>query len=147
MEEVSFMRIALGAVVAAIGLASLSGAALAQTPGPAVAPSVASSIPSCPALGPAPNLPDGADVGVKAESMNKGQEAYKSWVATAQANLDCRKAEIEGYRKQLDAIKAQADVKVADYNATVQSVNTVSDKWRASGEAYNNRAGGKKKKG
>lgn len=113
------MKVVLGAA-AAVMLFATAALAQTETAQPA-APAVAAQS-RCPAIQPAPTLPDGAAATM--DEIAAGDNAYQEWAPTLQATLQCRRAE------QAEAA-AVADALLQQHNAGVAALNTTTQAWTA----------------
>lgn len=112
------MRLLIGAAAAAFLMAA---PAVAQTP---AAPALTST---CGEYPPQPTLPDGASANRAA--MERGVEAYNTWITAAQAVQNCRNAEMTAWRTAYEGIGARNE-------ADVQSANALNATWRADLEEF-----------
>lgn len=115
------------------GAIALVGAAVAQTttapalPVPAAAPAVPPSPSSCPAYPPVPIIPDAAAV-KNTKQLNAGTETVNSYIAAYQQVHNCRVAEI-------DRLKAQVEARIAEARAGQAGALDLRNRWQTVGEA------------
>src|SRR5882757_5677584 len=146
LRRKSEMKLVIGAAFAAL--------ALMATPAFAQAASV------CPAMPPAPTLPDGSTASNK--DMQTGVKAYNDWAPKAKSHLECDRKEIEGMAASpkvatyIDAVTKLKEVgdspevvaykaRVEGFNGDVTRLNALGETWQKSGDTYNARTGAKKK--
>lgn len=119
------MRVIVGAALAAVLLAAPAMAQETPAPAPAAPQSQCGAIPPAPG-----DLPDGANATRRA--METANERVSAWVASANAILQCRRAEAE-------AARAAADALGGEYNTMNGSVRAVITGWEAEAAEYNAR--------
>ena len=111
-------------VLAAALMAAFATSAHAQetTSAPAaVAPS------SCPAVPAPPAPPNGARTG--AEQMAAAVAQYEAWNASTTAPMQCRVQEVR-------ALRAQADARETEYNASLAAGRDAGAAWQTQVDAY-----------
>ncbi len=136
------MKVVIGGLGAALGAAlALATVAMAQTPSAdAGAPAAAVPGSRCPSFPPEPTLPDGATAR-NAAAMQAGDAAYQEWGRTVQSILECRRVEATELQAQAQAVTAQAQTRVTEYNEAVQRLTAVGQAWQAEAAEYNARGG------
>lgn len=126
------MKVLIGAAAAAL-LMTVSAAAQTTTPAPTT-PTVTAPVevpPSrCPALTPAPTLPDGATA--TTADMEAGNVTYQTWATAYQSGVACRRTEVE-------ELRAQEAARRTEYNAGAEVLNTTTTNWVAEAAEFNAR--------
>jgi hypothetical protein len=102
------------ATIGAAAFLVLAATAQAQTDTTASTPAAIAEAPTqCPDLPPDPAMPDGAHI--RMSSMTAASDAYKAWVESARAVLECRRLQ---------------------YNAVIARSNALSVAWNAQIDAF-----------
>jgi hypothetical protein len=119
------MKFVLGAVAAAMILASPVAAQTPPAPAPVTpAPPVSAN---CSGFAPAPTLPDGAVVNVN--DFNAANTAYTAWG-------EARLAKLRLCRGEIEALQAQTQVLVEAFNASNSELTAVGASWQAEGAEF-----------